>query len=156
MRNRSQISIIIIMAIVISLLVIATSCSNTEKSNESSKQNSINKSSISVSTTEQIKATSYLDKNIHSEENIPTVEQIITTLCSDEFEGRQTFSKGNEKAGKYIADIFDKIGLDPLSNGSYFLPYTKEDIINRIDYNTSETVHNIVGYIKGKDCKKQL
>lgn len=62
----------------------------------------------------------------------------------------------NQKAGEYIADIFDKIGLDPLSKDSYFQPYTKEDVINREDYDTSETAHNIVGYIKGKDSKKAI
>lgn len=93
---------------------------------------------------------------VKSSIDLPTTEEIVTTLCSDEFEGRQTFSEGNQKAGKYIADIFDKIGLVPLSKDSYFQPYTKEDVVNREDYDTSETAHNIVGYIKGKDSKKAI
>lgn len=92
---------------------------------------------------------------VKSSIDLPTIEEIVTTLCSDEYEGRQTFSEGNQKAGEYIADIFDKIGLHPLSKDSYFQPYTKEDV-NREDYDTSENTHNIVGYIKGNDSKKAI
>lgn len=134
MKNQSKNHISIIIAIFISITFLATSCSKVEKPTETNKQNS----------------------NVESPKNTSTIEQVITTLCSDEFEGRQTFSEGNEKAGEYIADIFDKIGLDPLSKDSYFHPYIKEDVIDRDDYNTSKTTHNIVGYIKGKDNEKAV
>lgn len=76
-------------------------------------------------------------------------------MCSDKFEGRRTFSNGNEKAGEYIANIFAKIGLDPLSENSYFQPYTQKGV-NNDDFNSYKTTQNIVGYIKGKDSEKAI
>lgn len=138
MKNQFKVHILIIMALVF-VSFIATSCSNIEKSTESSKQISKAKSSVS---------------EVKSSINVPTIEQIVTTLSSDEFEGRRTFSKGNEKAGEYIANIFANIGLNPLSENSYFQKYTQNGYNNK--YNSYKTVQNIVGYIKGKDSEKAI
>ena len=43
----------------------------------------------------------------------------VTYLASDELEGRDTPSRGLDKAADYIAEQFKKAGLDPV-NGSYF------------------------------------
>ena len=75
-------------------------------------------------------------------------------MSSDEFEGRRTFSNGNEKASEYITNIFVNIGLDPLSENSYFQKYQQNGVNN--DYNSYKTVQNIVGYIKGKDSEKAI
>lgn len=139
MINPFKISILIIIALVFFFLSFTTSCSNSEKSTVSSKQTSKTKTSIS---------------EIKSSINIPTIEQIVATLSSDEFEGRRTFSNGNEKAGEYIANIFENIGLDPLSENSYFQKYQQNGVNN--DYNSYKTVQNIVGYIKGKDTEKAI
>ncbi|MDB5131835.1 MAG: hypothetical protein JWR02_1584 [Mucilaginibacter sp.] len=41
-------------------------------------------------------------------------------LASDEFEGRETGKPGADKAARYIADEFKRLGLQPPVNGSYF------------------------------------
>jgi Zn-dependent M28 family amino/carboxypeptidase len=97
--------------------------------------------------------------------NIPTIENVVTTLCSDELEGRRVFSKGNEKAAEYIANIFKNIGLNPVFEDSYFQEYKqefsyptakegKENSGN--SYGSYKTVHNVVGYISGTDSEKAV
>ncbi|MXV51074.1 M28 family peptidase [Pedobacter sp. HMF7647] len=44
----------------------------------------------------------------------------LTILASDEFEGRETGKPGAEKAAKYIAGEFQKMGLTAPVKGSYF------------------------------------
>jgi len=51
------------------------------------------------------------------------IKEHIFTLASDEFEGRETGTKGNDKAGQYISSFFANLGLkDPSHTGSYFQP----------------------------------
>src|SRR5580698_701024 len=45
----------------------------------------------------------------------------LSILSSDEFEGRETGKPGADKAAKYIAGEFKKLGLQAPVNGSYFL-----------------------------------
>ncbi|RCH56727.1 peptidase [Mucilaginibacter hurinus] len=45
----------------------------------------------------------------------------LTILASDEFEGRETGKPGADKAAKYIAGEFKKLGLEAPVKGSYFL-----------------------------------
>jgi hypothetical protein len=90
---------------------------------------------------------------------IPTSEEIVATLCSDEFEGRLTGSKGNEKSGEYIEKTFTDIGLDPFFDGNYYENYSQE-VIGTYGGDGSDTkvaiVNNVVGVIKGKDSKKAV
>jgi hypothetical protein len=44
----------------------------------------------------------------------------LSILASDEFEGRETGKPGADKAANYIAGEFQKLGLKPIVNGSYF------------------------------------
>src|ERR1035441_8099916 len=44
----------------------------------------------------------------------------LSYLASDELEGRSTPSHGLDLAADYIAAQFQRAGLDPASNGSYF------------------------------------
>ena len=46
----------------------------------------------------------------------------LSYLASDELEGRNTPSHGLDLAADYIAAQFQRAGLDPASNGSYFQP----------------------------------
>jgi hypothetical protein len=49
-----------------------------------------------------------------------TVREVTTTLASKEMEGRGTAQAGGERAAKYLADRFAKLGLKPLGdNGTY-------------------------------------
>ena len=45
--------------------------------------------------------------------------EVIETLTSDEFEGRGYVNDGMKKSAEYIAEEFEKLGLDPI-DGSYF------------------------------------
>lgn len=89
--------------------------------------------------------------------NSPTIEEIVTNLCSDKFEGRRTFSNGNKKAGEYIASIFKDIGLDPVFGDSYFQEYIQDvGYINGTNPNGDKRVNNIVGAINGKNNEKAV
>ncbi|HUH18059.1 M28 family metallopeptidase [Albibacterium sp.] len=46
----------------------------------------------------------------------------LTTLASDDFEGRDTGKPGGQKAAQYIADEFKKLNLSAPVNNSYFQP----------------------------------
>jgi hypothetical protein len=92
---------------------------------------------------------------------IPTIKETIDTLCSDEFQGRLTGSKGNEKTGEYIEKTFKDIGLEPFFDSSYYEPYTQEvykksGLIDKDDKPENKEVNNVVGVIKGKDSKKAV
>lgn len=93
----------------------------------------------------------------NSKEKIPTSKEIVTTLCSDKFQGRLTGSDGNEKAGEYIAKTFKDIGLDYYVADSYYEKY--QVVISNFGgggiASKVETV-NVIGVIKGKDSKKAV
>lgn len=44
----------------------------------------------------------------------------LTIIASDEFQGRETGTDGNDKAAEYIAGELKRIGIPPVVNGSYF------------------------------------
>lgn len=52
-----------------------------------------------------------------------TIREVTTALASDEMQGRGTAQPGGEKAARYIADRFAKLGLKPLGeSGTYLQP----------------------------------
>jgi len=60
----------------------------------------------------------------------------VKALASDEFLGRKPFTEGEEKTVNYIKNEFEKMGLQPGNNGSYF-----QDVpMVEIDANVSETM----------------
>jgi hypothetical protein len=51
---------------------------------------------------------------------LETIREVTTTLSSPEFEGRGTGQPGADKAARYLADRFSKLGLKPAGeNGTY-------------------------------------
>jgi hypothetical protein len=48
---------------------------------------------------------------------------IVEELIKPEYRGRLAGSEGNEKAGKYLAEVFQSIGLTPLREDSYMHGY---------------------------------
>lgn len=51
---------------------------------------------------------------------LETIREVTTTLSSPEFEGRGTGQPGADKAARYLADRFAKLGLQPAGeNGTY-------------------------------------
>lgn len=142
MKSPIKIYIISLISIAFLFSTFTTSCKSVKKVNE----NGLQASEIKTST------------------DIPSIEEVVTKLCSNEFGGRRTFSTGNEKAGEYIANIFHKIGLSSLSKNSYFYKYRQE-----VSYSTEEAkgaskdkeelykiVNNVVGFINGTNSGKAI
>jgi Peptidase family M28 len=51
---------------------------------------------------------------------VKTIREVTTTLSAPEFEGRGTGQPGADKAARYLADRFAKLGLKPVGeNGTY-------------------------------------
>lgn len=64
------------------------------------------------------------------------MKTVLYKLASDEFEGRETATKGQHLAGKYIADQFESAGIAPRGDSSYFQIYPLEKT-NMIDFSVS-------------------
>ena len=79
--------------------------------------------------------------DVSSTEN---VEEIVKTLCSDEFRGRVVATDENLKAAEYIKDYFNKINLD-IFEGDSFYNNTGLRYRGKEQYD----INNIVGLIKG-------
>jgi len=70
----------------------------------------------------------------------------IITLSSDEMEGREIGTIGERKAGEYIANRFDEIGLDPAGDGNtYFQTFTRKKSGNPHGDETTTTGLNVTG-----------
>lgn len=52
--------------------------------------------------------------------SVTDLNERLSILASDEFEGRETGKKGQKMAAKYIAEKFKEFGLEAPVNGSYF------------------------------------
>ena len=84
---------------------------------------------ISLAQSQDVAPETSLISDIESEESpVPfaktitskNLESHLTILASDEYEGRETGTEGNEKAANYIANEFKRMGIPPVSNLSYF------------------------------------
>ncbi|HEY8387561.1 MAG TPA: M28 family peptidase, partial [Parasegetibacter sp.] len=84
------------------------------------------------------------------------VTRVLTILASDEMEGRRTFTPGIDKAAAFIAEEFQKIGLQPIdSTGSYFQKFTLKEIgfarrFGGPSMGQEDPLMNVVGVIPGK------
>lgn len=74
----------------------------------------------------------------------------VRTLSSDDYQGREAGTPGNELARAYVLDTFKKTGLIPFEN-NFVAPFTFE---TRRDKQTIEG-YNIVGYVKGTEAPDQ-
>ena len=52
--------------------------------------------------------------------DVEDLENYITRLASDGFEGRETGRKGQKKAADFIVDYYKAIGTSPGNNDSYY------------------------------------
>lgn len=88
-------------------------------------------------------------------------KRIVTTLSADDMQGRKAFTVGNEKAAAFIADEFEKIGLQKWKNGeTYLQTFTMLKKINAnkrtlFSFDLSQegeqvTLSNVVGILPGK------
>ncbi len=51
------------------------------------------------------------------------LEALLTFIASDELEGRETGTRGQKVAARYLASQFQKIGLKPGNKGSWYQEY---------------------------------
>src|SRR6267143_1361831 len=56
---------------------------------------------------------------------LETIREVTTTLSSKEFEGRGTGQPGGDKAARYLADRFAKLGLKPAGDDGTYLQAIK-------------------------------
>jgi hypothetical protein len=54
-----------------------------------------------------------------------TIREVTSALAADDMQGRGTASPGGEKAARYIADRFAKLGLKPLGDAGTYLQAIK-------------------------------
>jgi hypothetical protein len=68
----------------------------------------------------------HTDKQLFKYANTITAEDLeahLSFLASDELEGRETAMRGQKVAARYLAAQFQKFGLKPGNNGSWFQPF---------------------------------
>ncbi|WKW46344.1 M28 family peptidase [Myroides sp. JBRI-B21084] len=89
------------------------------------------------------KATIYTqkEKNVEYQVSEANVASTLQYLASDELQGRDTGSKGIEKAANYLESILKKSNIKP-----FFTTY-KDTLSNY------ENAYNVVGFIEGTDSK---
>lgn len=56
---------------------------------------------------------------------VETIREVTTALASEEMQGRGTMQPGGERAARYIADRFQKLGLKPLGDKNSYLQAVK-------------------------------
>ena len=91
------------------------------------------------------KTQNYITDNIFS---VIEISKNINYLASDEMKGRKTFSPEIDRAAEFIAADFEKSGLKPLQNNSYFQKFSMinakqtgmEGAINDMGVNTENTI----------------
>ncbi|MDQ2179433.1 M28 family metallopeptidase [Marinifilum sp. D714] len=73
--------------------------------------------------TGSIFACSTPEKELQKAESVISTERMIEyikELGSDEYQGRKPFSEGETKSINYIANLYKKMGLEPINGDSYF------------------------------------
>lgn len=65
------------------------------------------------------------EKEAAARVRVETIKEVTTALSAKEMEGRGTAQPGGERAAKYIADKFAKLGLKPLGDAGTFLQAIK-------------------------------
>jgi len=86
-----------------------------------------------------------------NEINKDSAKQHLTTLASDDFEGRDTGKPGGQKAAQYIANEFKKLNLTAPVNNSYFQPIelietqfqVKNFVVNNESYKAGQDFYMI-------------
>ncbi|KMT21805.1 M28 family peptidase [Clostridium cylindrosporum] len=89
----------------------------------------------------------------------PTIEETVTTLASDKFEGRAVGLAGNEATAEYIEKAFKSLNLTPLFEDSYYQTYyqaVKSDPKSNDSEKKLKQLKNVIGLIKGKNPKKAV
>lgn len=133
------------MGVIVFITLTFSSCSLSTFNHKNTNVNESNKQSVQVQATVKI----------------PTTEEIVNILASNEFQGRFVGSKGNEKAEQYISKIFKDIGLKTLFGDNYYnkysqLVYNNYGLVSANDTGTNKILNNVVGVIKGRKSKNAV
>ena len=82
------------------------------------------------------------------------IKEDVVFLASDALEGRQTGTKGEKEAAKYIQNRFEELGLSPKGTDGFLQPFTFQPKTNphgevRFDVNGDGTItgNNVLGFI---------
>ena len=85
------------------------------------------------------------------------IKEDVTFLASDEFEGRQTGTKGEKKAGKYISKRFKELDLKPKGTQNYLQPFSfrpktnpHDEVMFDVNGDGTITGNNVVGFLDNK------
>lgn len=70
------------------------------------------------------------------------ITKTVQYLASDKLKGRGTNEKGGQKASRYVAQQFQKLGLEPGNNGAFYQPFT----FNR-NKHLNIPSRNVIGYL---------
>lgn len=81
------------------------------------------------------------------------VKSIMDEICSDEYLGRVAGTEENVKAGKFIKNYYEAIGLEPFAGGDYYQEFKASGVPRIV---LSGEVDNVLGVIKGKDSSKAV
>lgn len=86
---------------------------------------------------------------------IQILRKDINYLASDELEGRETGTRGGEKASLYLAERFEEIGLEPKGTEGYFQEYSFSPPRNphaarREDDTVKIDSRNVIGYMDNR------
>lgn len=73
------------------------------------------------------------------------IEDIITTLDTEEYSPRGILTEENDKTTQYLEDIFTELGLETVFEDSY-----RQKIIRGLD------LYNVVGKVSGKNNKEAI
>jgi len=95
-----------------------------------------------------------------SDENLlAQLKKDVVFLAADDLGGRAIGTEGEEKAAEYLANEFEKIGLEPKGTEGYFQPFTvskpsnpHEEAVIGTD-GAGITGRNVVGYLDKKSDK---
>jgi len=81
------------------------------------------------------------------------LKSYLTTIASDEFEGRRTGEEGQKKAAKYLGEFYAKNNIkSPLEGGTYLQNIPKDFFRGRSDYPSE----NVLAFIEGTDKKEEI
>ncbi|WP_411894008.1 M28 family peptidase [Winogradskyella sp. A2] len=82
------------------------------------------------------------------------IENDVTFLADDKFEGRQTGTEGEAKASAYLVTRFKELGLEPKGTEEYLQPFSfkpKTDPHKEVEFTTNAdstiTGNNVIGFI---------
>jgi len=79
----------------------------------------------SIKPTAKSAALSASEREAAARVKVETIREVTTALVASEMEGRGTATPGGERAAKYIADRFAKLGLKPLGDAGTYLQAVK-------------------------------